>query len=111
MTRLILSPDFKVMGVALHVRGTLKKCDRKTINAERNHDTSDFHCNDQVFSHEQLLIAAEEACMKMNSAKKVYYPAKYEGPGFNIDGPYLTFPVFENGVFGRPRRSKLHLIS
>ncbi|POS82557.1 hypothetical protein EPUL_005323, partial [Erysiphe pulchra] len=93
--RFILTPDYKVMGVAVWVGDRLKACDKKTIIAEKNHDTSDYQCCMERFSHQQLVEAAEEACVKMNASSNNIYPASYEGPGFNSEAPYFTYPVLQ----------------
>ncbi|POS83145.1 hypothetical protein EPUL_005412, partial [Erysiphe pulchra] len=97
--RLILKPNYNVIGVAMWDNGKLIPCDKKTIIANKNHDTSDYQCNTTRYNHQQLVIAAEEACKKMNSPAKNHYPAKYEGPGFNSDAPYFTYPVLSKGVY------------
>ncbi|POS83788.1 hypothetical protein EPUL_005250, partial [Erysiphe pulchra] len=66
--RFILSLDYKVMGVAILVGVNLKACDKITIMAKKNHDTSDYN-------------------------------SKYEGSGFNSDGPFFTYPVLRYGVY------------
>ncbi|POS83238.1 hypothetical protein EPUL_004198, partial [Erysiphe pulchra] len=97
--RLILKPDYKIIGVAVWYQGELKACDRKTIKTKKKHDTSDYQCIKHRFSHQQLVTAAEEACTRMSLAKKNMYPASYEGPEFNSKGPYYTFPVLQNDIF------------
>ncbi|POS83658.1 hypothetical protein EPUL_004335 [Erysiphe pulchra] len=105
--RLVLTPEYKVMSVAVLVIDKLEACVRKTITAKKNHDESGYQCYYQSFSHEQLVKAAEDACVKMNGPVSNRYPAGYEGPGFgsNADGPYFTHPVFQNGVHGPKQAS------
>ncbi|POS83161.1 hypothetical protein EPUL_005012 [Erysiphe pulchra] len=97
--RLVLKPDYKVMSVAIWAEGKLIACDRKTMKGKKEHDTSDYHCFKQRFTHEKLVKAAEEACAKLNEAVKNFYPAKYEGPEYKLKGPYYTYPVFLKGSF------------
>ncbi|POS81929.1 hypothetical protein EPUL_006297, partial [Erysiphe pulchra] len=97
--RLILKPDYSVMSVAIWSKDKLIACDQKTIKANKDHDKSGYHCYQQRFSHEKLVIAAEEACKRMNDSKQYMYPARYEGPEFDSKGPYYTFPVLQNGDF------------
>ncbi|POS82662.1 hypothetical protein EPUL_005255, partial [Erysiphe pulchra] len=101
--RFILKPDYKVIGVAIWVKGNLMPCDRRTITAEKNHDTSDYQCNEQHFSHQQLVRAAEEACVRMNDSAQNHHPARYKGSGFNSEEPFFTYPVLQNGVYKQRR--------
>ncbi|POS83029.1 hypothetical protein EPUL_003302 [Erysiphe pulchra] len=98
MFRFILTPDYNVMSVAVIVGDELKACERKTIKATKNHDLSGYQCIKQRFSHQQLLIASERACERMNAGTKHFYPARYEGPKFYLDGPYFTYPLDPNFV-------------
>ncbi|POS81790.1 hypothetical protein EPUL_006282, partial [Erysiphe pulchra] len=97
--RLILTPDFEVMSVAIWNKDKLTACDKKTIKGKKTHDKSSYHCCQQRFSHEKLVIAADEACKKMNDVTTNFYPARYEGPEFDSTGPYYTYPVFQKGVY------------
>ncbi|POS82888.1 hypothetical protein EPUL_004393, partial [Erysiphe pulchra] len=105
--RFILTPNYKVMIVAISVGDEFKACERKTIKAKKNHDKSGYYCNRQSFSHHQLVKAAEAACKKMNSASNIRYPARYEGTGFRSDanGPYFTYPVLRNGDYRQSHAS------
>ncbi|POS83239.1 hypothetical protein EPUL_005081, partial [Erysiphe pulchra] len=99
--RLVLNLDYKVLSVAILDGKVLKACDKKTIKSKKNHDTSEYLCAHQSFSHQNLVTAAEEACAKMNTGARYRYPAKYVGPEFDLKGPYFTYPVFQRGVYGQ----------
>ncbi|POS83269.1 hypothetical protein EPUL_004641, partial [Erysiphe pulchra] len=97
--RFIFTLDYKVIGVATWAKGNLKACDKITIIANKKHDTSDYLCDKIRIVHQQLFLAAEEACKKMNASAKNHYPAMYKGSGFNSEGPFFTYPVLQNGVY------------
>ncbi|POS82546.1 hypothetical protein EPUL_005295 [Erysiphe pulchra] len=96
--RLVLTSDYKVMSVAILVGDELKACDKRTIYADKKHDTSDYQCFKRLFSHQQLVDAAKIACVKMNAPVTNHFPAGYEGHEFDSEGPYYTYPVRTNGA-------------
>lgn len=83
----------------MHANGVYKACERNIISATKNHDTSSYNCREQIFTHELLVRASEEACVRMNTLARYNYPANYNGPEFAKEGPYLTYPVFREGLF------------
>ncbi|POS82657.1 hypothetical protein EPUL_004039 [Erysiphe pulchra] len=93
--RLILTPNYEVMSVAILVKNEFKACDKKIIKSKKKHDESDYHCFKQNLSYQQLVDAAEKACVQMNSAVTNHFPAGYEGPKFNSEGPYFTYPAVQ----------------
>ncbi|POS82467.1 hypothetical protein EPUL_005220, partial [Erysiphe pulchra] len=95
--RFFLTLDYKVKSVASVVEGKLEVCERRTIVGKKYHDTSDYLCSMRRYSHIQLVEAAENACEKLNN--RSFYPAKYEGPRFKMDGPYFTYPVLQHGPY------------
>ncbi|POS85426.1 hypothetical protein EPUL_001982, partial [Erysiphe pulchra] len=107
--RLVLKPDYTVLSVAIFDGNILKACDKKTRKAKKNHDTSEYLCAHQIFSHQKLLTAAEEACARMSPGARYRYPAKYVGPKFDLEGPYFTYPVFQQGVHGQRPDAKIEV--
>lgn len=91
---MILSPDYNVISVAMLQDGAYKRCERGTRKVKKNHDLSDYLCNEQEFTYHKLVAAAEDACEKLKDESRNNFPAKYEGPGFKRDPPYFTYPVF-----------------
>ncbi|POS84957.1 hypothetical protein EPUL_003271, partial [Erysiphe pulchra] len=57
-------------------------------------ETDDFRCtySKTNFENERLLELVEIACKSLGTRSK-RFPAIYNGPVFNIPGPYLTWPI------------------
>ncbi|POS82812.1 hypothetical protein EPUL_004402 [Erysiphe pulchra] len=91
--RFLLTLEYKAMSVAVLFGDKLKACEIVTIKAKKTHDKSGYLCDKRRFSHQELVEAAEKACGGIKTPTKHFYPASYEGPKFNSDRPYFTYPL------------------
>ncbi|POS83081.1 hypothetical protein EPUL_003737 [Erysiphe pulchra] len=96
--RLVFTLDFEIKCVGIFNNGEIKACDKVTIKANKDHDTSDYFCYKRLFKNQQLVDTARKGCKKMWK-EKGRYPARYEGPGFEKKGPYFTYPVLMKGFY------------
>ncbi|KHJ31099.1 putative guanyl-specific ribonuclease f1 [Erysiphe necator] len=94
-----LNTKYEIIGATMMGGNLIKKCEKIIFTGKKNHDTSDYLCVDRIFSSNDLIRAADEACKKMKSRNRTPYPAKYQGPDFESEGPYLTYPAFKNGIY------------
>ncbi|POS85996.1 hypothetical protein EPUL_000809 [Erysiphe pulchra] len=92
---LVLDLDFGIMSVAMEGEKKLVQCNRRTIPGGYQ-DRSSYRCDSEVFSHKQLASTAKIACKNKNKTLKVTYPAPYKGLKFDVEGPYLIYPIKKN---------------
>ncbi|POS85508.1 hypothetical protein EPUL_001725 [Erysiphe pulchra] len=78
--RLVLTLDFKILSVAMFIPGGF---------LVRN----SYQCFEDVFSHEEIASIAEIACKKAKRAKRKTFPLPYQGLKFDVEGPYLLYPI------------------
>ncbi|POS84295.1 hypothetical protein EPUL_003417 [Erysiphe pulchra] len=93
--RLVLTLDFQIKCVAMVSDEKIVPCESTSISGGYQ-DYNSYRCFFDVFSHEELASAAEIACNKMVQPQKLAYPTPYQGFKFDIEGPYLIYPIKKN---------------
>ncbi|KAI6244669.1 hypothetical protein HI914_07492 [Erysiphe necator] len=98
--RIVLSTSLqRIIGTVMWTGREFKKCDTRKILVQINHDLSDYLCNKNVILNQQLVKAAMLGCDGLKKSRYSYFPSKYEGPSFEKNGPYFTFPVLPKGEY------------
>ncbi|POS82864.1 hypothetical protein EPUL_004994, partial [Erysiphe pulchra] len=75
--------------------GIITPCEASTREIEAlSPETGNFICgySNTGFSNKRLLELVECACKALGSVNR-RYPAMYNGPAFDIRGPYVTWPI------------------
>ncbi|POS83504.1 hypothetical protein EPUL_005003 [Erysiphe pulchra] len=99
--RLVLTLELKIMCVAMEGKEKLVPCERRFIRGGYPVRNS-YRCYSEFFSHEELASTAEVACRMGKRSKKKTYPAIYQGLEFDVEGPYLIYPIKANKFSPKP---------
>ncbi|RKF77360.1 putative guanyl-specific ribonuclease f1 [Golovinomyces cichoracearum] len=85
---LIMDTKFQTIGVARRFgQSDYRECERRGIDWNQKPENSDFTCLDQNVPISEANKMAEAACDEI--PKHNTYPKAYEGPDFDVSGPYL----------------------
>ncbi|RKF81128.1 putative ribonuclease f1 [Golovinomyces cichoracearum] len=92
---LVMSKDFHVLRVLRHFRfHGYKNCPREGIEKDQEPEISDFICDNYRVANEHLSKTAKISCNDISTQR--YYPKIYQGPRFDVIGPYLiSKPIAE----------------
>ncbi|POS84082.1 hypothetical protein EPUL_005618, partial [Erysiphe pulchra] len=104
--RLVLTLNFEVLTVAMVSDKELVPCERR-VAAGGYQVRNSYRCQSDVFSYEELASTAEIACRKRKQSQRQTYPAPYQGLKFDIEGPYLIFPIKKDKSFPKPGNHRL----
>ncbi|POS82998.1 hypothetical protein EPUL_005271, partial [Erysiphe pulchra] len=85
-------------------KGIITPCEASTRGIEFTApETDNFICglNNEEFKNELLLELVKAACKVLGSVNRSY-PAIYNGPEFDVHGPYVTWPIrYGDSITGR----------
>ncbi|RKF78130.1 putative ribonuclease f1 [Golovinomyces cichoracearum] len=85
---LILDTKVQVLAVARRFgRSDYRECERRGIDWNQKPENCDFTCQNVDIPITELKELAEAACYEI--PKDTTYPKAYEGPDFDVSGPYL----------------------
>ncbi|POS83201.1 hypothetical protein EPUL_006000, partial [Erysiphe pulchra] len=99
--RLVLTLDFMVLSVAMEGEDKLVPCESRVIDGDYQVLDS-YRCQSDVFSHEEIALAAKMACRKKKQSQRQSFPAPYQGVKFIVEGPYLIYPVRKKKYSNKP---------
>ncbi|POS87842.1 hypothetical protein EPUL_001569 [Erysiphe pulchra] len=96
---LVMDKSFGIIFAAMHSLDTIKPCE-ETL---RGLDTAppelgDFICHLTEFPNKHLIDTVEVGCKALGNLRRKF-PARYEGPLFNVHGPYFTWPLIPDKFF------------
>ncbi|POS86023.1 hypothetical protein EPUL_002539, partial [Erysiphe pulchra] len=108
---IVMDSKFNVKYAAVEIqKGKLKPCYETLRGIETAPpETDDFVCqhSNTKFKNKILLSLVDIACSALGSSTRKY-PAEYNGPEFNVHGPYVTMPIrYEIGVQGPPTKFRI----
>ncbi|POS82375.1 hypothetical protein EPUL_005357, partial [Erysiphe pulchra] len=101
---IVMNFDFTIKFAAVKTpKGIIKPCEASTRGLKSAHlEADNFICDltNTEFKNERLLVNVGTACKALGTYSRKY-PADYQGPAFNVHGPYVTWPIRkENSVRG-----------
>lgn len=103
--RLALDENFAIICAVMMTNKIVKPCESVTVKGKKNHDASAYLCHRWVISSEKLISTVEAACERFSVKSRSAFPAYYEGPEFEIKGPYFTFPIAKDGIYTKGKVS------
>ncbi|POS83649.1 hypothetical protein EPUL_004298, partial [Erysiphe pulchra] len=92
---IVMDLDFNIKFAAVKTKMGFTPCEASMRGIEvAPPETDNFKCgrNRAEFKNERLLKLVETACKALGSINR-RYPALYNGPAFNVHGPYVTWPI------------------
>ncbi|POS82384.1 hypothetical protein EPUL_004399, partial [Erysiphe pulchra] len=99
-----LYPNGRFYGSAVRTSNGIRPCEASMRGIEAAHpETDNFICEyvNVEFENERLLEIVKFACKALGTQARKF-PAKYNGPAFNVHGPYVTWPIKNgNSINGR----------
>ncbi|POS84466.1 hypothetical protein EPUL_005951 [Erysiphe pulchra] len=98
---LVLTLDFKVLSVAMIGDRKLMPCEKRLIAGDYQVLNS-YRCHSDVFSQEEIASAAKMACRKKKKSQRQSFPAPYQGIEFDVEGPYLIYPIKKKKYSNKP---------
>ncbi|POS87122.1 hypothetical protein EPUL_002546, partial [Erysiphe pulchra] len=107
---IIMDKSFNIKYAAVKSSGQIKPCvESLRGNEAAPLETDNFICghSNMKFTIEVLLENVESACKALGTITRSY-PANYDGPAFNVQGPYVTWPIRNgNSVTGPPTKFRV----
>ncbi|RKF73686.1 putative guanyl-specific ribonuclease f1 [Golovinomyces cichoracearum] len=104
---LVMSEKYEILKVVKFFKSKnhFKDCPRVTIDMTQDPENCDFICRDARVSIANLNEMVRVACG--NILENVNYPKIYQGPAFDVSGPYLVSrpEVFIGNMFGLKYRA------
>ncbi|POS83121.1 hypothetical protein EPUL_005724 [Erysiphe pulchra] len=105
---IVMDMNFKIKYALVKTSTQMKPCEATMRGSEDTPpETDNFFCeySNTEFKNEVLLENVELACKALGSIYR-RYPAIYNGPAFDVVGPYVTMPL-KNGKGRSGRKNSL----